>query len=369
MIDPSTYCSVATSGWDSRTKKMCCWARLPEFKSFHDMHEDTRVKGLLKDLQSGVKNTICADCWNMESVGTTSMRQQNLQTKNTENLENEIKNKKIRHLVVDTGNQCNFACRTCGPWSSTGHYKEYETKNNKKFNNNQIVGTDLSYINEDLSNVRTIDVLGGEPFINIEHLQIIEKISKLPTAKQCSLSYITNGSVKLRPTISNLFKNFKSVNISLSIDAVGKPFEYIRTLGKWTEVKNNITALIQLKKEIKTLSLSAHPTISALNIFYLQELFDFFKELNLSYTLVYCEQPEYYSMSIFNEVQKNQIITQLKKMSDYAATEEIIKHIEQVKYDDKSKKSFAEITHFTRNFRKLDLKDYLPILENVMAGS
>ena len=84
------------------------------------------------------------------------------------------------------------------------------------------MGTDLSYINEDLSHVRTIEVLGGEPFINIEHLQIIEKISKLPTAKQCSLSYITNGSVKLRPTISNLFKNFKSVNAKKTIKKIEK---------------------------------------------------------------------------------------------------------------------------------------------------
>lgn len=366
MINTSTYCSLATSGWDSRTKKMCCWAKLPEYKNYRQMHSDTTVNKLVQDLQNGIQNPICSACWKMESVNTKSMRQQFLETKNKLKIDNETQNKKIRHLVVDTGNQCNFACRTCGPWSSTGHFKEWESKNNHKFNNNQIVGTDMSLINEDLSHVQSIEVLGGEPFVNTEHLSIIEKITTLPTAKECSLSYTTNGSVKLRPTISNLFKKFKSVNISLSIDAVGKPFEYIRTLGKWTQVKDNITFLTNLKKEIKTLSLSAHPTISALNIFYLQELFDYFDGLDLNYTLVYCEHPKHYSMSIFNEAQKNQIITKLKKIKQYHAAEQIIKHIEQSKFDGESKKSFAEFTDFTKKFRKLDIKDYLPTLVGVM---
>ncbi len=65
---------MATSGWDSRTKKMCCWATLPEYKSYQEMHKDQVVKDLLEDLVSGVRNPICNGFWQLEDVNTMSMR-------------------------------------------------------------------------------------------------------------------------------------------------------------------------------------------------------------------------------------------------------------------------------------------------------
>ena len=91
MVNLSTYCSMATSGWDSRSKKMCCWAKMPDQSSYAEMHKSEIVKDLVKNLQEGVRNPICQDCWQMEDVGSKSMRQQRLENKTIDTLEEEIK--------------------------------------------------------------------------------------------------------------------------------------------------------------------------------------------------------------------------------------------------------------------------------------
>ena len=361
MINKQTYCSMATSGWDSRTKKMCCWATLPEYKSYQEMHKDQVVKDLLEDLVSGVRNPICNGCWQMEDVNTMSMRQQRLKNKTEEVLQTEIKNNKIKHLVIDSGTQCNFACRTCGPWSSTGHYKEWETRTGKPFNENKIISTDVNSLLElDLSTVESVEVLGGEPFTNLEHLEVIKKINESNASAKCSLSYSTNGSVKLRPEILDTFNKFQPVNISLSIDAIGKEFNYIRTLGKWEVIVKNVETLQQLKKTYKNLSVSAHPTISALNILTIDKLFNWFNSKQIPFALVFCTVREY-SMEVFNNQQKQQIIDQLE-LNPTDIKKQIIKHIQNTEFVEQSLTTFKKAIKFTEEYRKLSLKEYLPKL-------
>ena len=210
MINTKTYCSLATSGWDSRTRKICCNVDLPRFNNFSEMHRDASVKKLVSDLESGIKNERCRECWKFESIGATSMRQTFLQYQKTkQSYELESANKKIRHLVLSTGIKCNFACRTCGPNASSGHVKEYEDRTGKTYEEGSVPDTDMTLLKQDLSDVITIEVLGGEPFLNLEHLEIIKHIGTLPTAKNCQLNYTTNGSVSLRSNIFDNFKNFK----------------------------------------------------------------------------------------------------------------------------------------------------------------
>jgi sulfatase maturation enzyme AslB (radical SAM superfamily) len=325
------------------------------------MHKDQVVKDLLEDLVSGVRNPICNGCWQMEDVNTMSMRQQRLKNKTEEVLQTEIKNNKIKHLVIDSGTQCNFACRTCGPWSSTGHYKEWETRTGKPFNENKIISTDVNSLLElDLSTVESVEVLGGEPFTNLEHLEVIKKINESNASAKCSLSYSTNGSVKLRPEILDTFNKFQSVNISLSIDAIGKEFNYIRTLGKWEVIVKNVETLQQLKKTYKNLSVSAHPTISALNILTIDKLFNWFNSKQIPFALVFCTVREY-SMEVFNNQQKQQIIDQLE-LNPTDIKKQIIKHIQNTEFVEQSLTTFKKAIKFTEEYRKLSLKEYLPKL-------
>tara|TARA_R110000803_G_scaffold205376_2_gene272009 strand:- start:13 stop:1089 length:1077 start_codon:yes stop_codon:yes gene_type:complete len=358
---------MATSGWDSRNKKMCCWANLPDYNNYNEMHQDQTVKNLLKDLESGVRNPVCNDCWKMEDINSTSMRQQRLKNKTEEVLQKETEDSKVKHLVIDSGTQCNFACRTCGPWSSTGHYKEWETRTGNAWNENQIKITDVhSLLGLDLSAVESVEVLGGEPFTNLDHLRVIKKINESGTSANCSLSYSTNGSVKLRPEILDTFDKFKSVGISLSIDAVGKPFNYIRTLGNWDNVVKNVETLQQYKQTYSNLNISAHPTVSALNVLYIDELFDWFELQNIPFSLVFCTDPKEYSMEIFNAQQKEKIIDSLES-TPTNTKKQIIKHIQNTEFVGGSLTAFNSAIEFTEKYRKLSVKEHLPRLYEFLS--
>ena len=368
MVNLSTYCSMATSGWDSRSKKMCCWAKMPDQSSYAEMHKSEIVKDLVKNLQEGVRNPICQDCWQMEDVGSKSMRQQRLENKTIDTLEEEIKSQKIKHLVIDSGTQCNFACRTCGPWSSTGHYKEFEKLTGKIWQDNAIRSTDVdALLQHDLSSVESIEVLGGEPFLNLDHLKVIEKINQLEVSNKCILSYSTNGSVKLRPDILQTFNKFKSVNISLSIDAIGKQFDYIRTLGKWDSVSENVKTLLKYRESYTNLSVSGHPTISALNVLYVDDLFAWFENNRMSYTVVFCTDPQEYSMDIFDQDRRMKILEYLNN-NPTKYKMQIAKHIATRKYSESALDQFFNAVKFTEEYRKLSAKDYIPKLIELLGN-
>ena len=363
MIEQSTYCSLATSGWDDRSKKMCCLVDLPKYKNFTEMHKDKKVSNLLTDLESGKKNNACKECWNLESNGIVSMRQQSLKneggSKSLEMLEQEALHKKLKYLVLDSGLQCNFACRTCGPHSSTGHTKEWIAKTGKEWQQRPISFDAI--VSEDLSSLTNIEVLGGEPFVNLNHLQIVDKVKD---NKLYWLTYTTNGSVKLNKEIYDRFKNFKAVHICLSIDAIGKQFEYIRTLGKWNKVKENIGNLLSLKKQIKHLSVANHITVSALNLFYLDPLLEYLNSIGITSDFTFCEGPDEYSLKIFTEKELDHIKIMLAKSIHLKP---VYDYVQSVKHDPMARKYFHDAVDFTKSYRQLDYKDYLPKLFDVIV--
>jgi organic radical activating enzyme len=163
---------LAFSGFDTRAKSVCCWAKFnTKFNSYSEAMNSPEAVKLQQELLNGIQNPICQPCWDQERIGIKSMRCSDITGPPDE--------RKLKHLVIDSGNVCNLACRTCGPYSSSSHIKEYEAKYNKKFNV-PIKKTNLEFLrNEDFSNLEQISVLGGEPFQNLDHLEILELIKEL----------------------------------------------------------------------------------------------------------------------------------------------------------------------------------------------
>ena len=64
---------------------------------------------------------------------------------------------------------------------------------------------------------------------------------------------------------------FKLVNIHFSIDAVGKQFELERG-SKWSTVESNILKLKDLG--LPNLSIGIRPTIGAMNVYYMDQVYD-----------------------------------------------------------------------------------------------
>ena len=371
----STYCPLAFTGFDTRAKSACCWAKIPETpRSFKELQDTITIKNLQQDLLNGVKNPTCTACWQQEETGVVSMRQHFLDIDKA--IEQEIVDKKLKHLVIDSGNVCNLACRTCGPYYSSSYFKETNAKNIKFGRKEQILffakeqiltvkKTDLEYLkSEDYSSIASISVLGGEPFQNLEHLEILELIIEQGYAANCKLFYCTNGTIKLPKRIKDIFSNFESVHFTLSIDAICEQFEYIRTNGEWSILLDNVADLKELSENNTNFNIDGHPTISALNILYLDELYKWYEENNLNYHIVICESPLAYSFQIFNYAQKEIILAKLADSRfDMAA---IMQHIDNSSFSQAALDNFYSEIEFTKEFKNLDINEYLPRLMKLL---
>jgi organic radical activating enzyme len=146
---------------------------------------------------------------------------------------------KIEFLEIGFGNYCNLACLSCNSTLSTSWHDDEVVLNksvDKKLQ--RVVFPKLDNLkfepNEDtLKNLTTIKFTGGEPMINPEFVKFIELVCSKGYPENISLEIYTNCSyIPSAKLLTNLGK-FKSVQLNLSVDALGHTNDYIRYRSVW----------------------------------------------------------------------------------------------------------------------------------------
>jgi MoaA/NifB/PqqE/SkfB family radical SAM enzyme len=172
------------------------------------------------------------------------------------------------------GNTCNLSCITCSPQSSSRWQQEYEAIYNKKilplhFYKQNFVD-DFSKQAPDIIHV---DIPGGEPFLSgvREQKALLEHYIQTGRAPDISLHYTTNATMYPDDTWWKLWNHFKEIDLQISVDGIENRLEYIRYPAQWQQVERNIRRYVQCKESNFRLSVSH--TVSAYNIYYLDEFF------------------------------------------------------------------------------------------------
>lgn len=151
---------------------------------------------------------------------------------------------------------CNGGCLSCGPaWSSFWQAEQARFKGIPVQSQNLDTKKVADYIfsNLDVSNLRILQFLGGEPFLSSFDQHSIEWI---PNPDLCILKYTTNASIWPGKQRLELWKKFKSVNINFSIDGTGDLFEYLRYPLKWNTVDSNVRRLVESADSNYTFSIN-----------------------------------------------------------------------------------------------------------------
>jgi MoaA/NifB/PqqE/SkfB family radical SAM enzyme len=373
-IDLSTYCPLPFNGYDSRLKWVCCVYQEPtdqNLKSHSEIKNSPKIIQLQQDLLNGIKSPECQSCWGNESSGSHSLRTLTLRKLNSGQVDFDklarqtIDHKKLRYLWIDSGSVCNLACRSCSYIYSTSLFKEYKDRHNYT----PITGikkTDVqSLMQEDYSSIAEIMVLGGEPFLNLDHIQIIDQVVKQGHSKNAELKYFTNGTVRLPHAIERQISHFKKVKFNLSIDAVDQQFEYIRTNGQWDSIQSNLNYLLELQKLHPNIILSVQITISVLNVLYLGELMQWLDNFKFESIIQWpVSDPEEYTFNILTEQQKAHVAQYLDSLSyDFSS---IAAHVVNTPFNPDSLAKFHQETAWTEKYKKMALQDYLPRLVNLL---
>lgn len=364
MLDINTYCSHAFTSYDNRMQSVCCRAQnhAPVSK-YSETFNHPDITQLRTDLINGIRNPICKVCWQDESVGITSTRQLSIRNKSLEQLQHEIDHPKLRWLWIDPGNHCNLACRTCFPDYSTTLGVEWIKKYDSK-HLLQVKKSNLGVIaNEDLSDIQTLMILGGEPFLDQTHFQVIDSIITQKSDVVFTIIYITNNTKKIPDTLVGYLSRFPGINMLIvpSLDAVGQPFEYIRTRGKWQEFSSNFEHLCELRSSFSNLQVAANITIGLLNCLYLDPLYTWLHDHKITeITVSFVEGADQYSFKTFTTEQKNKVIDCLgRSKHDF---DFVIKSIQSTEHQPDLIDLFWKDIDWTKSYHGIDIDDYLPDL-------
>ena len=188
----------------------------------------------------------------------------------------DISKEKFITASVAFGNTCNLKCITCGPSSSSKWHQEYAEIYGKNVTPIKFYKKDFveEFVNQS-PNIIHLDVPGGEPFLSgvTEQQQLLQYYVDSGQSKNITLHYTTNATVWPNLDWWNLWQHFQEVDIQLSIDAVNDRYEYIRYPADWNTLVSNVSKYLTQQQICNNIRLSVSHTVSAYNIYYLDEFF------------------------------------------------------------------------------------------------
>jgi len=180
------------------------------------------------------------------------------------------------------GNTCNLKCITCSPYSSSKWHQEHLKIHNVNIGPVKFYRSDfVEKFIEQSPDIVHLDIPGGEPFLSgvQEQKRLLNHYITTGQAKHISLHYTTNVTLFPDQEWWDIWHHFDNVDIQLSIDGVGDRYEYIRYPAKWAEVVDNTARY--LERHQGNIQLSVSHTVSAYNIYYLDEFFTWCKHIGL----------------------------------------------------------------------------------------
>jgi len=359
MINNKTNCIMAECGIgiENAGHVKMCNASIDVFKNnknkpyrldtdnLKDIWNSKTRQEIKESLKKGMRHDNCKLCWDAEDAGVTSIRQ----VLNSTFKDLLPMQKQPRIVIMKPGNQCNLGCRTCNaeasnqlykidyeldnsPSGISNHYEWYKEKFSKK---NTTKPSFEEYVDQfdsqrdsfkkDNNVWQTLDewsagivhyaLFGGEPLVMKPLFDLLDRSDIKKHTLSQDLYVSTNATVWSKKYI-DIIKSFKSASIGLSVDAIGKQFEYIRYPANWEKIKENILKFVELREQNKNISLKISATCNPFNIYYLDELYDFFKDLKILVDIHLIQIPEHYDIRIFPQAVKDEILKKYKGRED-----------------------------------------------------
>jgi len=289
--------------------------------SFNEIFNSDLFKSTRKDMLNDKVPAPCKKCFEYEKLGLKSKRQLESSRLNFSlndamaitDSTGAIKDINFEFIELRLGNHCNLACRTCNPTSSTKWIKEWEIINDTKFDIPRSCFNwplDEKFWNElcqHSANTRVVYINGGEPLLVDKHLNYLKFLVDKGYAKNISLMYSTNSTV-INDLYIDVWKEFKHVDICLSIDDLEHRNEYLRYPAKWNKTLECYKWFANLKQN--NINVRIMQTVNIMNVFYLKEFSEFFADVNISRNYVYA--PEYYSAKNLPKKLKDAVIEKHK---------------------------------------------------------
>jgi len=255
----NTYCNLIKKGLfvSHRGVGLCCinpdkhqmkpsefWTSQERAKALNDMLNGQYVKG-------------CDKCYANEKNNTPSSRL-------FYNSYNDTPSKDLPTMVdLDFSNFCNLKCLMCTPVRSSELAKDRGDPNNGIKSISMDLIDDLVSISD---HIEKMTIQGGEPSIMKEYEYYFDCLYKKNISRNIDLQVITNAT-NVNTKFYKLLEGFKSVRLSVSIDAFGKANNYIRWPSNFEQIEKNLIKMSELKNNVKVEILNSLNVLSMFNYY------------------------------------------------------------------------------------------------------
>ena len=323
-------------------------------------------------MKSGTEPDECLSCFNRERVNADSARK-SFNIRHFEFFDSfDIENNNLKFLEIRLGNLCQLECVMCNPQRSIKLDRVFKKlsvdtpvdKSYKSFLDIQASNCghfdDINFVNnlaELCKGVTKIYFNGGEPLLSSAHEKILDQLILCGASKQISLTYSTNGLL-ISDILFDRWKNFKHVNLVVSIDDLFERNHFIRFPTNWEKLEQS---LLKLKEQAnEKLSVSIWSTLNFMSFFYAEELIDYFKSTfpDFPHMLRSIQSPGFLSPGILPKDIKTSIVNKLGNLSNDLRLE--MNMIENTESDETLLLDGIEYLEKIANLRNLDLRKLFP---------
>lgn len=341
----------------------CCkfQGATPLYSTLTEYIDSDFLKNIKQDFEQNSWPSGCERCKIEEANNIESKRQLDQQRWQHHYDSYRLSSNQFITASIAFGNTCNLKCITCGPNSSSRWQKEYSHVYGKNVLPVKFYKKDFATeFAAQAPGIVHLDIPGGEPFLSgvAEQKQLLNHYVESGQAAELTLHYTTNATIMPDSEWWTLWRNFKEVEIQLSIDGVGNRAEYIRYPSSWPDVSANVTEYVARQDQVR---LSVSHTVSAYNIYYLDEFFEWCYNQGLPRPwLGRVHNPVHMRAGVWPEPIRNMIAQNLlnSKHQDVNTWAQLLLNSDDSVHFDQ----FKEKTYQHDQYRNLDFKSAFPEL-------
>ena len=310
----------------------CCEAQesIMNAGNLRETWNGPKYKELRTALMRGEQHPACHVCWHNEANGIESNREIN-----ERDFWDDYANKIVAFEdgTVETApmwieskvsNFCNLKCKMGSTESSYKRTHDLDiirkfSPEDNEFQHETRLLRPLElyeYLQNDPELWEDVDRLqfsGGEPIINEEHYTLLNSIPQHRRHK-IQLRYASNLTYLQfkKHDLIELWRQFKQVQVKISIDGVHDVYNYIRTGAEFESVVSNIRTLYASPVNV---SLGLGLTVQAFNCFQLPEFYDYFEGMGIDWFHIgayMLQTPKYLNIGVYPEPYRSAIQNKLK---------------------------------------------------------
>lgn len=355
-IAPFVNFSTTTQG----KARLCCQAHTyqdlsVQEKSLDEIWGSDQYQSARNKFISNEWPDECIRCQTNESKGISSRREAENGRWSHIDIEEIIKQPRIVTYDLRMGHTCNLKCIMCTPINSSlwvaeheqyEHLQDHKTNQRHKWADN----TDLlDDIKNRLDQVEMFYFSGGEPLLNKKHEELINYCVVSGYADKIKLIYDTNATMITQKWV-DLWENFKSVQINLSIDGGEEVVEYVRYPVKYSDLIKSL----ELLQSSTTIDVALQMALGAYNIFEVGNIYELKKQYNChTINISILNWPDFLSLDVLTDDQKREV---KERYGNFKEIPRVMTFVNSIELNGKSPQKMIEYFEKLDKVRGLDYK-------------